>query len=348
MDGKIKVFDFFCGCGGTSAGLKAAGMDIVAALDADKNAASTYKLNFPEVKFFRRKIQHFKTSDLQDLVSDCGSSPILFSACAPCQPFTKQKCEKPENDERRHLLRELHRFVKRYAPHYIFLENVPGLQKVSETDGPFSEFLRLLSRRGYQYDKGVVVSSHYGVPQVRSRLVLLASRVGPISLPEATHGDVAGLITPVNVWDVISELPAISAGESHASIKNHRAAGLSDLNMERIRATPVGGSRKDWPKHLVLDCHKDHSGHTDVYGRLIKDRPAPALTTRCISLSNGRYGHPEQDRAISVREAAAIQTFPNEFEFLGSLHSQATQIGNAVPVALARVFGEHIINSNTA
>lgn len=321
-------------------------MDIVAALDVDKNAAATYKLNFPEVKFFRRKIQHFKTSDLQDLVSGCGSSPILFSACAPCQPFTKQKCEKPENDERRHLLRELHRFVKRYAPHYIFIENVPGLQKVSDKDGPFSDFLQFLTSQGYSYDKGVVISSHYGVPQVRSRLVLLASRIGPISLPEATHGDGEGLAPLVNVWDTINDLPAIEAGETHPEVKNHRAAQLSALNLERIKATPVGGGRLDWPEHLKLECHKKHTGHTDVYGRLVKYRPAPALTTRCISLSNGRYGHPEQHRAISVREAASIQTFPRDFEFLGNLNSQAVQIGNAVPVALARAFGEHIINQS--
>lgn len=343
MRPKVKVFDFFCGCGGTSEGLRASGMEIVAALDSDRNAAATYKKNFPNVNFFRRKIEHFKTSDLLPWIEECGGSPILFSACAPCQPFSKQNRQKQAEDGRKHLLKHLHRFIRRFRPDYIFLENVPGLQNVSEEEGPFADFLRLLDREEYTYDRGVIESSWFGVPQVRRRLVLLASKTETISLPKPTHGGAEGTKKQVNVWDVIKDLPKIAAGEDHQSIKNHRAACLSELNLRRIRATPEGGGRLDWPSHLILECHKSHDGHTDVYGRLSKKRPAPALTTRCISLSNGRFGHPVQDRAISVREAACIQTFPRDFEFLGSLSSQARQIGNAVPVDLARAFGVHII-----
>lgn len=345
MSPKIQVVDFFCGCGGTSAGLRAAGMEILGALDCDKDAAATYKLNFPDVKFYRRKIEHFKTSHLSELLSSCGDNQILFSACAPCQPFSRQNRQKSDSDERRNLLTHLHRFIKRFRPHYIFLENVPGLQKVSAKDGPFADFLHLLDRLGYAHDHGVVVSSAYGVPQTRRRLVLLASRVSEISLPKPTHGKKDGYAREISVWDAIKNLPPISAGEVHPKIMNHRAANLSELNLERIRNTPEGGSRKDWPDHLILDCHRNFDGHADVYGRLCKDRPAPALTTRCTSLSNGRFGHPEQDRAISVREAACIQTFPLEFQFLGTSTSQARQIGNAVPVKLAHAFGKHIIKS---
>jgi DNA (cytosine-5)-methyltransferase 1 len=146
----------------------------------------------------------------------------------------------------------------------------------------------------------------------------------------------------VREW--ISGFPPIAAGETYAEIPNHRAARLSELNLERIRATPPGGGRFDWPEELMLTCHLgEYNGHTDVYGRMHWDRPASGLTTRCISLSNGRFGHPEQDRAISVREAASIQTFADDFVFFGSLNSMARQVGNAVPVLVAEVFGRYFL-----
>ena len=139
-------------------------------------------------------------------------------------------------------------------------------------------------------------------------------------------------------------LPSIAAGETHPSVNDHRAARLSQINLERISVTPEGRGRESWPPHLQLKCHKTHIGHTDVYGRMRWDEPASGLTTRCISLSNGRFGHPEQNRAISVREAACLQTFPEDFLFHGSLNSKARQIGNAVPVRLSEVFGLNFID----
>ena len=337
---KIRVVDFFCGCGGTSAGLQAAGMKILAGIDFDVDAGDTFKLNFPQAEFINKDITELYSPGISHLIPKKRKFPLLFSACAPCQPFTKQNTSKKDSDERQNLLNNLHRFIRAYKPEYIFLENVPGLQKVSEEDGPFASFIRFLDRHDYYYELRVIKSQDYGVPQYRKRLVLIASCLKDIHFPSATHGPDAKY-DYVTVWESISDLPRIRAGKEHSEVKNHRAAKLSDKNLERLKATPVGGSRADWPKRLQLECHKEYSGHTDVYGRMLKDKPASALTTRCISLSNGRYGHPTQSRAISVREAARLQTFSDDFEFLGSLNSMARQIGNAVPILLALEFGNH-------
>ncbi|WP_216847013.1 DNA cytosine methyltransferase [Granulicella sp. L60] len=338
---KIKVFDFFSGCGGTSAGLRDVGMDIVFALDFDPEASKTFQRNFPTTKFVKRDVRYFETCSIENLVSEWRSKdhPILFSGCAPCQPFSQQNGQRNDEDERIPLLTHFGRFVKAYSPDFVLIENVPGIQTISSTAGPLPKFLRTLTKMGYSVAAGTVDCCSYGVPQKRSRFVLLASLLGDISLPKRSHGPGAELasFSTVNAW--ISDLPPIQAGETHSSVPNHRAAKLSPLNLARIRATPIGGGRRDWPEDLQLTCHAQHKGHTDVYGRLRWDAPASALTTRCISLSNGRFGHPTQARAISVREAARLQTFDDSFEFTGSLNSMAKQIGNAVPVLLAKSLG---------
>ena len=175
--------------------------------------------------------------------------------------------------------------------------------------------------------------------------MLLASLLGRVETPARTHGPDTERPSYATVADWIRDLPEISAGESHPDVPNHRAARLSPLNLRRIRATPAGGGWRDLPPRLLPDSRKsEFAGFTDVYGRLRWDSPAPALTTRCISYSNGRFGHPEQDRAISVREAACLQTFPRDFVFTGNLNSQARQVGNAVPALLAQQIGEHIVS----
>lgn len=339
----ISVFDFFSGCGGTSKGFQNAGLNPVFALDFDGDAASTYRNNFPNTVFKRSDITKFQPAEMDDLVSSCDVK--LFCGCAPCQPFTKQNTKKPnkKTDLRRSLLSHFGAFIERHLPDYVFVENVPGIQKVSG-NSTLTRFKKRLEDLGYSPTVGIIESQKFGVPQKRRRLVLLASRHGEIDFPQETHNPDVGIpFSTVRQW--ISHLPPIQAGEIHPDVPNHRAAKLSELNLQRIMATPPEGSRADWPVHLRLDCHikNGYSGHTDVYGRMRWDGPATGLTTRCISLSNGRYGHPEQHRAISVREAAAIQTFPDDFQFFGSLNSQARQIGNAVPVALAQVFGVHLL-----
>lgn len=343
----IKVFDFFSGCGGTSCGFQIAGMEIALALDIDEDARDTFTANFPKVPFIIGDIGKLKVGDIAEHVGRHRGSPLLFCGCAPCQPFTKQKTTKPavEKDRRRSLLYHFGRFVKHYRPEFIFVENVPGIRKVTQKGSPIIRFADDLKQMGYSVTYAVIASQDYGVPQRRRRLVLLASQLGEICMPPATHGPDNGT-KYATVRDWIGDLPAIAAGElySHDSIKNHRAAKLSELNLKRIKATPPEECRHHWPKELWLACHSgEHTGHSDVYGRMRWDEPATGLTTRCISLSNGRFGHPQQNRAISVREAACLQTFPRHFEFFGSLNSMARQIGNAVPVQLARVFGEHFV-----
>jgi DNA (cytosine-5)-methyltransferase 1 len=206
--------------------------------------------------------------------------------------------------------------------------------------GTFARFCKALRTAGYHVASAVVDSQQYGVPQRRRRLIVMASRLGAIALPEPTHGNGPGLRPVSTVWEWIGDLPPIAAGEAHPSVPNHLASALTELNLKRLSATPPGGGRADWPASLQLACHASHDGHSDVYGRMHADAPAPVLTTKCTSISNGRFGHPYQDRPISVREAATLQTFPRNFLFEGGIKSATRQIGNAVPVLLAQRVGE--------
>ena len=280
-------------------------------------------------------------ADVRELVAHHRPAPILFCGCAPCQPFTKQKTTQPApvDDDRVSLLSYFTTLVEECKPDVVFFENVPGIQNTGLSEEPFARFVERLKAKEYDMSKTVPVPlMRYGVPQSRRRLVVLISRHGPIELPSETHGP--GKESPyATVRDTIGDLPPIAAGEEHPDVLNHRAAGLSERNLERIEATPEGGGHSGWPESLKLPCHADTDGHTDVYGRMWWNRPASGLTTRCISYSNGRFGHPEQNRAISVREAACLQTFPRDFEFKGSLNSMARQIGNAVPARMAELSG---------
>lgn len=350
---KVAVFDFFCGCGGTSRGFQKTGMDIVFALDIDPDAKATFMKNFPNTIFCNKSITELTALDLQEPLTKFTDSYKLFCGCAPCQPFTKQNTESPKHDERKKLLTHFGEIIEICVPDFVFIENVPGLQKVSKRkDGPLPAFKKLLKKLKYQISCGVVAAQDYGSPQLRRRFVLLASKHGEIRIPKPTHGTACN--TPYKtVHDAIADLPAIAAGESYGSpeVLNHRAARLSEINLKRIKASPHnGGGRNDWSRDLWPECYTRtneegmlHSGHTDCYGRLWWDKPATGLTTRCISYSNGRFGHPEQDRAISVREAARLQGFDDDFEFIGNLNSMARQIGNAVPVDLAYAMGSNFM-----
>jgi DNA (cytosine-5)-methyltransferase 1 len=343
LETPILIYDYFSGCGGTSAGLRAAGMKPVLALDIDPEALSTYAENFPEGTAVERDVRDLSTSDLEHLFENERNSPTLFSACAPCQPFSKQNRQKKNKDDRASLLNELGRFVRRFRPELLVIENVPGLQNISkDEDGPLHQLVELLDELGYWHTTEIIQAQDYGVPQNRRRLVLLASLFGPIGFPEPTNGE--GREPLKTVRQAISHLPPIEAGESDERVPNHYASALAPQNLERIRAVKEGGGRRSWADHLKLECHKDVRGYTDVYGRMSWDKPSPALTTRCVSLSNGRFGHPEQDRAISIREAACIQTFPNDFLFKGSVNGMARQIGNAVPPRLAEEIGRYLVN----
>lgn len=339
MTANIDVFDFFSGCGGTSCGFKQAGLSIKMGLDIDADAAATYKANFPEAEFIQKDIKALPAEAISEIIGE-RKSKLLFSGCAPCQPFSKQNRHAKEDDIRITLLEEFGRFINYWKPEYVFIENVPGMQRQAAKSETFRKFLKLLTSLGYQYDVKLIEAQWYGVPQKRTRLVLLASLSGEIFLPEPSHGFGKSAYSTVRDW--ISDLPSLNCGEIDASDPDHFAAELSDLNLRRIRATPEGGGREHWPKELLLDCHKDFKGHSDVYARLSWDKPASGLTTRCISYSNGRFGHPEQDRALSLREAACLQTFPRTFTFRGLKQSKARQVGNAVPPLVAQAVGSKI------
>lgn len=338
------AIDFFSGCGGASFGLQQSGFEIVLGLDSDHDAAGSYQANFPEATFIEKDIRSVSIDDVAKYIEG-NSRPLLFTACAPCQPFSQQNKNKNSNEDgRTMLLSETHRFIEALRPEFILIENVPGMQKIDTTqEGPFSKFIELLESLDYNYTCFIAKAENYGVPQRRKRLVLLASSLGPINTPEPTHGD--NLQPFTTVWDYIGEYAPISAGETHSTDQLHRAGVLTPLNLERIQHTPEGGDRRNWPAHLVNECHKNYTGHTDTYGRMSWGRPAPTLTTKCNSYSNGRFGHPDinQNRAISVREASRLQTFPADYVFHGSFNSIAKQIGNAVPCKLARQFGLHFI-----
>ncbi|HDS1127074.1 TPA: DNA cytosine methyltransferase [Stenotrophomonas maltophilia] len=338
----VKVFDFFSGCGGTSSGFASAGMDIVFGLDIDRDSAATFQTNFPDAAFFLGDISRFDPNSLFGLID--SDDLTLFCGCAPCQPFSKQNSNKKARDPRAKMLDEFCRMVVTCLPDFVFVENVPGMQRIGNSRAsPFSKFKAKLRKLGYFLDVKVVPALWYGVPQSRERLVLLASRHGEIRIPTASHGE--GLLPVSTVADWISGLESLDAGQQSSLDPDHQAMALSSLNRERILSTPEGGGRGDWPAHLVLKCHEGHRGHSDVYGRLSWDRPAAAMTTRCISYSNGRFGHPSECRAISLREAACLQTFPRNYRFSGTLTSKARQVGNAVPPLMAQRIGETIVAS---
>ena len=349
----IRVYDFFSGCGGTSVGFRQAGIQNALAVDSCPDALETFQKNFPGVPVINDCVESVDVKRIQAHYSN-GPEIKLFCGCAPCQPFTKQKTntkKKVSTDERRELLTHFSDIIHACLPELVFVENVPGLQNVSINDGgPFSSFVDQLKKDNYSLAFSVIAGQDYGAAQVRRRLMLVGSRFGEITLPEPTHGP--NKSKPyVTVRDAISGFPPVEHGTQHPDIlnyPNHRASALSTLNLERIRHTGTRG-RRDWPARLLPDCYakkedgKQYGGHSDCYTRLAWDEPAPGLTTRCISYSNGRFGHPEQDRAITVREAARLQGFPNSFIFTGSLNSMARQIGNAVPVPVAEAFGRHFV-----
>lgn len=314
----------------------------VFATDWDEEAVKTFKLNFPTVNAVQRDIRDLETDEVVSVMPPADEAIRLLAGCAPCQPFSGHRNAATQEDERSDLVLELLRFVKALRPQLVFVENVPGMRRASESSGPLAEFVEELGKT-HHVTLNTISCADYGVPQTRSRLVLIASSLGEIELPAPTHGPATNR-PHVTVGDAIRSLPRDIDGPAAAAFNSHRAMRLSPLNRERIEATPEGGDRRDWPKRLWPDCHRGGiAGHTDVYGRLSWDRPAPTLTTKCISYSNGRYGHPTEHRALTAREAARLQTFPDSFEFAGGLTSQARQIGNAVPVILAQRFGEHFI-----
>lgn len=337
------ALDFFCGGGGLTKGLINAGITVLGGYDNCPEFKDTYEKN-NHCKFINMDIRNVTKEKIYKEFPELkdNEDDLLLSGCAPCQPFSSQRRLKSEHVDT-NLLQEFGRVVEKIKPAHIFVENVPGLKGKGKEI--FDSFILLLKNNGYFYDFDIVNAKDYGVPQNRKRLVIIASRFFQPIIPEGIYGK--GEIPYVSVRDAIGHYPSIEAGESDEAFPNHVSASLSELNLKRINATPhSGGDRSSWSSDLILDCHKNgHKGHTDVYGRMDWQKVAPTLTARCYSLSNGRYGHPEQNRAISLREAAALQSFDDDYIFYGNITFIGKQIGNAVPVKMAEEFAKYILRN---
>ncbi len=337
-----KVVDLFCGIGGLSHGFKYEGFKIAGGFDIDETCKFAFEAN-NKSHFFSKDISEVSGVEINNLFRDTKIKILV--GCAPCQPFSSYTFkDKEKNENKWSLLYQFARLIRETDPHIVSMENVAQL--LNFTKAPvFEDFLKELKGQGYFIDYQVVHCPDYGIPQNRKRLVLLASKLGEIKLIPKTH-------TPdkyVTVKDAIGDLPAIEDGEFCEKDKFHFARKLSPLNKKRIRSTPYGGSWINWSEDLKLECHKKDSGksYPSVYGRMTWENPSPTITTHCVGYGNGRFGHPVQDRAMSLREAALLQTFPNNYKFFDEKKGFssviiARQLGNAVPVLLGQVIAKSI------
>ncbi len=348
---KIKAIDLFCGAGGVTRGLLDAGIDVIAGFDIDISLKKVYeenniRQNGIKVQYFDKKVESITKKDIYNLVGSktarkTNKEKFLLAGCAPCQPFSlKNKNRHDKTDHRRTLITYFADLVKETKPDFVFMENVAGLPRLEPDNLKY--FTDILYEEGFSWKTKIVNALHYGVPQNRKRFVLLASKKNKVQIPEGEYDGIAKAYRTIG--DTIQKLDPINAGEMHPAIPNHRASNLSPINKERIQYN----NRLEWPEYLWLECHKkilNTKGHTDSYGRLHWNKPAPTLTTKFFSFSNGRYGHPEQDRALSLREGALLQSFPENYIFYGeSIQSIAKQIGNAVPPKMATCFGKYFSN----
>ena len=335
----IQAVDLFCGAGGLSFGLKQAGLQVLAGVDVDQACEFAYSENNRAV-FIKKSVEEISGAELKSLFSPNVYS--LLAGCAPCQPFSKYRQGKQNSsDGRWNLLSSFRRLAKEIDATFVTMENVPRLAK----QGVFLDFKSSLEDCGYYTWCEVVNCSNYGVPQDRQRLVLVASKLGKISLSPSNHGK------PLSVKDVLAKLPSISAGDADHRDPMHTSAGLTPLNLKRIQASVPGGTWRDWPEDLIADCHRKKSGksYPSVYGRMKWDAPSPTITTQFYGFGNGRFGHPAQDRGISLREGAMLQSFPREYKFVKpgnpiEFTSVGRLIGNAVPVNLAAAIGKCFVD----
>ena len=337
----LKAIDFFCGAGGMTSGLAKAGVKVLAGIDIDKEYKETYILNNPESLFVCDDIKKLKVKELAKITGiKRNDSSLVFIACSPCQYWSNINTTRNKSSKFKNLLSDFQRFVRYFKPGYIVIENVPGIiSKKKESILP--NFIHFIESKGYKVNWRIINANHYSVPQNRKRLLLIAGRnsTEPI-FPEPDKEN-----KPI-VRDVIGngKFKKIKAGHIDKTDFMHTTAELTETNLKRLKKTPKnGGTRLAWKNDPELQIPayegKDKLFY-DVYGRMFWNKPAPTITTKFNSISNGRFAHPEQNRGISLREGATLQTFDKDYVFKGSgAGSIARQIGNAVPPELARRIG---------
>jgi DNA (cytosine-5)-methyltransferase 1 len=330
----INAVDLFCGVGGLTHGLVRGGIDVIAGIDLDGSCRYAYEAN-NNADFLETDVKTLDAAMIKKLLGD--EALTLLAGCAPCQPFStySRSGRKKGSENDWELVGSFGRLVRKVQPDFVTMENVPQV----EQHPVFEEFIANLV--GYSVVWKTIECSTVGVPQTRKRLVLLASRHGSMAI------DLPRPISAKTVRQTIGRLPRLSAGQADERDPLHVACRLSDLNLLRIKASKPGGTWRDWKPSLRAACHRRETGDTypSVYGRMEWDAPAPTITTQCFGYGNGRFGHPQQDRAITLREAAMLQTFPQNYDFVpkgGKIKfSQLGRlIGNAVPVRLGQIIAD--------
>ncbi|MBS0951666.1 DNA cytosine methyltransferase [Lactiplantibacillus plantarum] len=339
----INAVDLFCGVGGLTHGLEQTGINVVAGIDIEEKCRFPYEQN-NHAKFIQGDLKEISSKTIEDLYPT-NTDIKMLAGCAPCQPFSSYSYRYKGTDasiNKLDLLDTFGRIVKDILPDIVSMENVPQLAK----EPIFDKFIAMLDSLNYKIHWHIVFAPKYGVPQKRKRLVLLASRVAEVDL-----------IPPIfdennypTVRETIGTLPHIKSGAICLTDSMHKSVKLSALNLRRIKQSVPGGTWHDWDDDLLLEAYKKKSGqsYTAVYGRMKWDEPAPTITTKFYGYGNGRFGHPEQNRALSYREGSMLQTFPQEYIFFDNKHPISTRelgvmIGNAVPVKLGAVIGKSIL-----
>lgn len=340
----MTAVDLFCGAGGLTRGLLDAGISVTDGYDLDEACRYPYSHNNSPATFHNKSVTELTGKQLSKHYPE-GHVRILVG-CAPCVTFSQYtQGQDHKQNPKWALLAEFGRLVRELKPDIVSMENVPGLQRHSV----FRTFLHTLKQEGFHFSDDpatrIVYCPDYGIAQQRHRLVVVASRFGPIQLVPRTH-------TPSRhrtVFDVLRSLPRLESGAVSPNDPLHRSSKLSLLNLRRIRQSVPGGTWRDWPQDLVAKCHRSTSGksYPSVYGRMAWEEPSPTITTQFHGFGSGRFGHPEQDRAISLREGALLQSFPKDYAFVkpGTKYRFTTigrLIGNAVPVRLGAIVGKTI------
>jgi DNA (cytosine-5)-methyltransferase 1 len=360
---KLKAIDFFCSGGGMSFGMQQAGINVMAGVDFDPDCKDTYEANINGAKYILADVSNLKEEDLaKEIDIKKNDDNLVLIGCSPCQYWTIIRTSKNKSAKSKDLLHEFHRFVKFYNPGYVVVENVPGIMKKTKESG-LNRFVEDLEKQGYVVDYDVRNLNNYGVPETRKRFSLIANRVTDKKIfpkPNNTNPTVSDFIGKKNGF------LEISAGHKDLTDFMHTTARLSEENLKRLKLTPKnGGSRKSWAdtdlqleaykkKPVVTNFqsetdkkHKSPVSFSDTYGRMSWDKPAPTITTKFFSISNGRFAHPEEDRPISLREGATLQTFPKSYNFIAnSVSVIARMIGNAVPPLYAKQLGLTIIKNH--